>query len=175
MEFSVLTIQSKIYEIRSFKVMLDFNLAEMYGVETKTLKRAVNRNIERFPGDFMFQITREEYNSLRYQIGTLEKGQGRGRYAKYLPYAFTEQGVAMLSSVLNSEKAINVNIAIIRTFVVIRQYALNYKELEAKIKKLEKKYNNNFQQIFKALDLLLMEKQEQEDFKDRKRIGFKSE
>lgn len=96
MEFSVLTIQSKIYEIRSFKVMLDFNLAEMYGVETKTLKRAVNRNIERFPGDFMFQITREEYNSLRYQIGTLEKGQGRGRYAKYLPYAFTEQGVAML-------------------------------------------------------------------------------
>jgi hypothetical protein len=147
----------------------------MYEVETKTLKRAVNRNIERFPGDFMFQTTREEYNSLRYQIGTLEKGQGRGRYSKYLPYAFTEQGVAMLSSVLNSEKAINVNIAIIRTFVVIRQYALNYKELEAKIKKLEKKYNNNFQQIFKALDLLLMEKQGQEDFKNRKRIGFKSE
>jgi hypothetical protein len=92
-----------------------------------------------------------------------------------MPYAFTEQGVAMLSSVLNSEKAINVNIAIIRTFVTIRQYALNFKELETKIKKLEKKYNNNFQQIFKALDLLLTEKQEQEDFKNRKRIGFKSE
>ena len=92
-----------------------------------------------------------------------------------MPYAFTEQGVAMLSSVLNSEKAISVNIAIIRTFVVIRQYALNYKELVSKIKKLEKKYNNNFQQIFKALDLLLTENKEQEDFKNRKRIGFKSE
>ncbi len=175
MELSVIRIHNKIYEIRGLKVMLDFDLAILYEVETKTLKRAVNRNIERFPNDFMFQITREEYNSLRYQTGTLKKGEGRGRYSKYLPYAFTEQGVAMLSSVLNSEKAINVNIAIIRTFVLIRQFALNYKELEAKIKKLEKKYNNNFQQVFKVLDLLLMEKQEQEDFKNRKRIGFKSE
>jgi len=175
MELSVLKIQNKIYEIRGLKVMLDFDLAILYEVETKTLKRAVNRNIERFPNDFMFRITREEYNSLRYQTGTLEKGQGRGRYSKYLPYAFTEQGVAMLSSVLNSEKAINVNIAIIRTFVLIKQFALNYKELEAKIKNLEKKYNNNFQQVFKVLDLLLMEKQEQEDFKNRKRIGFRSE
>jgi len=175
MEISVLKIQNKIYEIRRLKVMIDFDLASLYEVETKALKRAVNRNIERFPKDFMFQISWEEYNFLRYQIGTLEKGQGRGRYSKYLPYAFTEHSVAMLSSVLTSEKAINVNIAIIRTFVTVRQYALNYKELEAEIKKLEKKYNNNFRQIFKALDLLLMEKQEQEGFKNRKRIGFKSE
>lgn len=175
MELSVINIQNKIYEIRGLKVMLDFDLSSMYDVETKALKRAVNRNKERFPQDFMFQLTREEYKSLRYQIGTLETGQGRGRYSKYLPYAFTEQGVAMLSSVLNSKKAINVNIAIIRTFAMVRQYALNYKELETKIKRLEKKYSKNFQQVFKALELLLSEKQVQEDFKNRKRIGFKSE
>ncbi len=92
-----------------------------------------------------------------------------------MPFAFTEQGVAMLSSILNSEKAINANIIIIRTFVLTRQYILHYKGLEEKIKKLEKKYNRNFKQIFQALDLLLSEKQEQEDFKERKRIGFKTD
>jgi len=170
MELSVVKIQNKIYEIRGLKVMLDFDLAEMYEVDTKVLKQAVNRNLARFPADFMFTLFQKEFQGLRSQIVTSKRGGTR-----YMPFAFTEQGVAMLSSVLNSEKAINVNIAIIRTFVLIRQYALNYKELETRIKKLEKKYNNNFQQIFKALDLLLMEKQEQEDFKDRKRIGFKSE
>ena len=150
--------------------MLDFDLAEMYEVDTKVLKQAVNRNLSRFPADFMFSLTQKEFQDLRSQIVTSKRGGTR-----YMPFAFTEQGVAMLSSILNSEKAINVNIAIIRTFVLMRQYASNYKELEAKIKKLEKKYNNNFQQIFKALDLLLSEKQEQEDFKNRKRIGFKSE
>ena len=170
MELSVLTIQSKIHEIRGLKVMLDFDLAEMYEVETKRLKEAVKRNAKRFPHDFMFILTQKEFQGLRSQFATSKRGGTR-----YMPYAFTEQGVAMLSSVLNSEKAISVNIAIIRTFVVIRQYALNYKELVSKIKKLEKKYNNNFQQIFKALDLLLTENKEQEDFKNRKRIGFKSE
>ncbi len=170
MELSVLTIKNKIYEIRGMKIMLDFDLAEMYEVETKVLKQAINRNLSRFPADFMFTLTQKEFQDLRSQIVTSKRGGTR-----YMPYAFTEQGVAMLSSVLNSEKAINVNIAIIRTFVTIRQYALNYKELETKIKKLEKKYNNNFQQIFKALDLLLTEKQEQEDLKNRKRIGFKTE
>lgn len=95
-------IQNKIYEIRGMKVMLDFDLAEMYGVETRRLKEAVRRNTLRFPADFMFELTREEYNSLRSQIATLEKG--RGKFTKYSPFAFTEQGVAMLSSVLNSEK-----------------------------------------------------------------------
>jgi hypothetical protein len=171
MEVSV--IQNKIYEIRGHKVMIDYDLAAMYEVETKMLKRAVNRNEERFPADFMFQLTKQEYDSLRYQIGTLEKGQGRGRYSKYLPYAFTEQGVAMLSSVLNSEKAVQVNIIIIRTFVLIRQAALSYTELSEKIKKLEKKYNKNFKEIFKALEYLIAEKQQEEDFKNRTRIGFK--
>lgn len=169
MQLSV--IQNKIHEIREHKVMLDFDLAEMYGVETKMLKRAVNRNIKRFPLDFMFALTKEEYNSLRYQIGTLKKG--RGQHFKYLPYAFTEQGVAMLSSVLNSEKAIAVNITIIRTFVLIRQYALNYKELQDKIGKMEKKYNKNFKEVFKALEYMSSDKSAEEVFKNRKRIGFK--
>lgn len=155
------------------KVMLDYDLAAMYEVETKQLKRAVNRNAGRFPPDFMFQLTRTEYNALRHQTGTLEKGQGRGKYSKYLPYAFTEQGVAMLSSVLNSEKAIQVNIIIIRTFVLIRQFALTYKELQEKITKLEKKHNKDFKEVFRALEFLVQKKTNEEDFKNRERIGFK--
>jgi hypothetical protein len=106
-------IEKKILLIRGQKVMLDFHLAELYGAETKSLKGAVRRNIARFPGDFMFGLTRDEYESLRYQFGTLR----RGEHAEYLPFAFTEQGVAMLSSVLNSERAILVNVEIIRAYV----------------------------------------------------------
>ena len=157
--------------MRGEKVMLDFHLAELYEVETKALKRAVNRNTLRFPTDFMFQITSEEYESLRYQIGTLDVG--RGKFAKYLPYAFTEQGVSMLASVLKSEKAIDVNIAIIRTFVLLRRFALSYTELEKKIKSLEKKYNKNFQEVFKALEVLYAENAAKDDIKNRGRIGFK--
>ena len=109
-------IQSKIILLRGQKVMLDFHLSELYRVETKSLKRAVRRNISRFPGDFMFELTKEEYGSLRYLFGTLKRGQHR----KYLPFAFTEQGVAMLSSVLNSERAILVKVEIMRTFVRLR-------------------------------------------------------
>ena len=122
MELSI--IQSKIYEIRGYKVMLDFDLAEMYGTETKALKQSVRRNMERFPDDFMFELTRDEYNSLRSQIVSLDS-QGRGKYSKYQPFAFTEQGVAMLSSVLNSKLAITTNIKIIRAFVAVRQLILN--------------------------------------------------
>lgn len=168
-------IQKKIHEIRGKKIILDYDLAEMYEVETKVLKQAVKRNANRFPEDFMFTITRDEYNSLRSQFVTLEKGQGRGKYSKYLPSAFTEQGVAMLSSVLNSEKAIEVNIIIVRTFVLIREFALNYKDLYQKISKLEKKYNSNFKEIFHAINLLLTDKQQQEDFAKRERIGFKKD
>ena len=168
MELTV--IQNKIYEIRGQKVMLDFDLAEMYGVETKRLKEAVKRNASRFPSDFMFTLTQKEFQGLRSQIATSKKGGTR-----YLPFAFTEQGVAMLSSVLNSEKAIEVNIIIIRTFVLIRQFALTYTDLQQKISKLEKKYNNNFKEIFQALNLLLTEKQQQEDFFKRERIGFKKD
>ena len=119
------TIQSKIYEIRGKQVMLDFDLAALYQVETKVLKQAVRRNIERFPEDFMFEISNEEYNSLkislRSQIVTLEI-DGRGKYPKYPPFAFTEMGVAMLSSVLRSGSAIQVNIAIMRAFVAMRNF-----------------------------------------------------
>ena len=171
MQLSV--IQNKIYEIRGHKVMLDFDLAEMYEVETKVLKQAIRRKANRFPSDFMFTLTKAEYASLRSQFVTLEKGGGRGKYSKYLPSAFTEQGVAMLSSVLNSEKAINVNVAIIRTFVLIKQSAILHKDLYEKIIKLEKKYNKNFKEVFTALEYLMSKKQTEEDFKTRQRIGFK--
>jgi len=132
------TIQNKIYEIRGQKVMLDFDIAELYDVETRVLKQAVRRNIDRFPQDFMFEITREEYNSLRSQFVTLNK-VGRGQHSKYNPFAFTQEGIAMLSSVLRSKKAIEVNIAIMRAFVFIRQYALTHKDLTDKLKELEEK------------------------------------
>ena len=165
MQLSV--IQNKIYEIRGQRVMLDFDLAEMYEVQTKALKQAVKRNKGRFPSDFMFSLTQKEFQGLRSQIVTSKKGGTR-----YLPYAFTEQGVAMLSSVLNSDKAIQVNIVIIRTFVLIRQTAIVHKDLYDKIVKLEKKYNKNFREVFKALEYLVTEKQSQGDFASRERIGF---
>ena len=124
-------IENKIYEIRGQKVMLDFDLAEMYGVETKRLKEQVRRNIERFPAEFMFELTKEEVTISRSQIATLKTGQGYN--IKYLPFAFTEYGIVMLSSVLKSKTAVEVNINIIRAFVRMRQYLLsniNKKELE---------------------------------------------
>jgi len=124
-------IQTKIFKIRGQMVMLDFDLAELYEVPNKALKQAVRRNMERFPMDFMFELTREEYNVLRSQFVTLEPG--KGRFSKYLPFAFTEHGVAMLSGILNSPKAIGTNISIIRAFVALRRYALTFDELAAKI------------------------------------------
>jgi len=167
----LVVIQKKIYEIRGHKVMLDFDLAVLYEIETKYLKRAVKHNLKRFPADFMFELTKKEWDSLRCNFSTLETG--RGKYPKYLPFAFTEQGVAMLSAVLNSPKAIDVNISIMRAFVMMRQLSVNYKELSDKITKLEHKYNKKFADVYEALDLLLQDKQAQEDFNKRKRIGFK--
>lgn len=165
-------IRKSIYVIRDQTVMLDFDLARIYEVENKYLKRAVRQNIIRFPSDFMFELTREEYNSLRCNFSTLEK-EGRGKYSKYLPYAFTELGVAMLSSVLNSEKAILVNIEIMRAFVQIRQLAIDHKDLEQKIAALERKYNKRFEDVYEALNLLFQEKQQQTNWENRERIGFK--
>lgn len=162
-------IQNKIYEIRSQKVILDFDLATLYEVPTKVFNQAVKRNLKRFPSDFMFRLNEKEFESLRSQIVTSKRGGTR-----YLPYAFTEQGVAMLSSVLNSDKAIDVNIAIMRTFVLIRQHSMNYKELQQKLQKLEKKNNKNFKEIYHALNLLLEEKAIQEEQKNREPIGFKT-
>jgi phage regulator Rha-like protein len=134
-------IESKILFIRGKKVMLDRDLAALYGVETKMLNRAVKRNTERFPEDFMFQLSKEEYTELlRCQFGTLKRGQ----HSKYSPYAFTENGVAMLSSVLNSRRAIQVNIQIMRTFTKIREMIATHKELKQKIEEMEKKYDYQF-------------------------------
>ena len=165
-------IQSKIYEIRGMRVMLDYDLAEMYQVETKNLKRSVRRNIERFPEDFMFELTKEEYDFLRCNFGTLEN-YGRGQYAKYLPFAFTEQGIAQLSSVLNSPLAIQVNISIIRAFVALRQYALGYTELNRKLEDFMVETNMQFSDIYQALTELASQKELEE--KPRRRICFNSQ
>ncbi len=165
-------IQNKIHEIRGHKVMLDFDLAQLYETETKILKQAVKRNMNRFPSDFMFELTRQEYNSLRSQIVTLEN-KGKGKYSKFNPYAFTEQGVAMLSAILHSDKAIQVNITIMRTFVFIRQFALNHKDLTKQLKELEIKYNKQFKDVYEAINLLLADKESKTDFENRERIGFK--
>lgn len=162
-------IQNKIFEIRGTRVMLDYDLAEMYQVETKNLKRSVRRNIERFPPDFMFELTKDEYDFLRCNFGTLENS-GRGQYTKYLPFAFTEQGIAQLSSVLNSPLAIQVNISIIRTFVALRQYALGYAELNRKIEKFMIETNMQFSDIYQVLTELASKKDLEE--KPRNPIGY---
>lgn len=166
------TIQRKIYEIRGQKVMLDFDLAVLYETETKVLKQAVRRNMQRFPSDFLFELTKNEYQVLRSQIVTLEPG--KGRYSKYLPFAFTEQGVAMLASILNSPKAIEVNISIVRAFVFIRQYAMSHKDLTDKLRKLEARYNQKFKDISAAINFLLQKDQLETNQKKRRRIGFKT-
>jgi len=162
-------IESKIFEVKGHKIMLDFDLALMYETETKYLKRAVKSHIDRFPNDFMFELTKDEWEALRCNFSTLNN-LGRGKHLKYMPYAFTEQGVAMLSSVLNSTKAIEVNITIIRAFVMIRQYALTYKEITTELKKIEGKFTD----VYKALDYLLNKDKQKIDFDKRERIGFKT-
>jgi len=153
-----------IYFVRGEKIMFDYDLASLYGVQTKVLKQAVRRNIKRFPPDFMFELSLSEYHSLRSQIVTLK----RGEHTKYPPFAFTEQGVAMLSGILKSDRAIEVNIAIMRAFIQMRTLIASYKNLEKKIIELESKYDENFAIVFKALKQLVRQKSE-----PRKRIGFK--
>lgn len=135
-------IKNSILEIRGKKVMLDMDLAKIYEVETRALKQAVRRNLDRFPEDFMFQLTKEEWSILRSQIVTFEVG--KGNHPKFLPFAFSEQGVAMLSAVLNSQRAVNASIQIMRAFVMIRQWALTYQELSDKLSDLEKLHNQKF-------------------------------
>ena len=146
--------------------MLDFDLALLYDVENKRLKEAVRRNINRFPEDFMFELSKFEYDSLRSQIASLKNG--RGQHLKYLPFAFTEQGIAMLSSVLNSEKAIEINISIMRTFVTIRQFAVNYTELQNRITEIE----GQLPEIYNVLNYLV-EKENKEVIVERNKIGYK--
>lgn len=146
-------VEQKILMIRGQKVMLDADLAALYGVETRVLNQAVRRNIQRFPDDFMFELSADENEALRSQIVILKKG--RGQHSKYLPYAFTEQGVAMLSSVLNSDRAIEVNILIMRAFVKLREMISTHKDLAKKLEDLEKKYGSQFKMVFDAIRQLM--------------------
>jgi hypothetical protein len=167
----VALIESRIYLIRGQKVLLDADLASLYQVETKVLNQAVRRNRERFPADFMFQLTRKEDEALRSQIVTSNEGGGRGG-RRYPPYAFTEQGIAMLSSVLTSQRAIEVNIAIMRTFVRLRQLLATHEELARRLEQLEWRQNEQGQQIQAVFETIqhLIEAPTEET--QRRRIGF---
>jgi len=158
-------IQNKIYEIRGQRVMLDFDLAELYETETKRLKEAVRRNPDRFPPDFMFELDKKEWNILRTQFATSSWGGTR-----YQPFAFTEHGVAMLASVLNSPKAIQINIQIVRVFILLRQYTLGYAELNKKLEMFMLETNMQFNDIYQALTELASKKQLEE--KPRNRVGY---
>ncbi len=160
------TVISKIFFIRNQKVILDTDLAKLYGVETKVLNQSIRRNLRRFPDDFMFQLTKEENTSLRSQFVTLKKGQ----HSKYLPYVFTEHGVAMLSSVLNSERAIEINILIMRAFVKLREIISTHKKVEEKLKEIDEKLEEHDEHIVKIIEIinrLLMPPE-----KPIKKIGF---
>lgn len=161
-------ITNKIHFIRNRKVMLDYDLALLYEIETRVLKQAVRRNIARFPDDFMFELTEEELISLRSQFVTLKKG--RGKHTKYLPFAFTEQGIAMLSSVLNSDKTININIAIMHTFVLLRNSLLSLEDISKKVEDIE----NQLPDIYKILNHLMDKNSPTANKKDRPKIGYKS-
>ena len=160
-------ITEKIYLIRGIKVMLDRDLAVLYEVETRTLKQAVRRNIERFPEDFMFELTADELKDWRSQFVTSNAEKMGLRHS---PMAFTEQGVAMLSSVLRSPRAVQVNIQIMRAFTRLRQMLAGYAELRDKIEKMEEKYDQNFQVVFEAIKQLL-----EVEARPKRRIGFTGE
>src|SRR5438874_1846933 len=183
-EALALQVERRIYLIRAEKVMLDYNLAALYGVPTKSLNLAVKRNAARFPNDFMFQLTRAEAEGLRLQIGTsnepaalgipglrfhFETSKSRRGGRRYLPYVFTEQGVAMLSSVLNSERAVLVNVEIMRAFVKLRQMLASNAELSRRLDELESKYDRQFKVVFDAIRKLMSP-----PVRDRKEIGFRS-
>jgi uncharacterized protein (UPF0216 family) len=180
------SIQNRIYEIRDERVMLDFDIAELYEVAVKIINQAVKRNIKRFPEDFMFRLSSLEWNNirsklvtasnqffLRSQIVTLD---GRGKHSKYLPYAFTEQGIAMLSGVLNSEKAIQMNIAIMRAFVAARRLSLQEMDLRTQLKEIKDVlgvHDSQLNEIYDAIENLVDKNAIQKKWNARERIGFK--
>ena len=189
------SIQNRIYEIRGERVMLDFDLAALYEVETRVFNQAVKRNIKRFPKDFMFQLTRQEWADLKSQVMILDLQNNDNhinttmssqivmtsspakRPTKALPYAFTEQGVAMLSGILNSDRAIQMNIAIMRAFVEVRKILLQQSDLKEQLKELKERVGGHdvqLNQIYDALENLLDEKAAQRKWDERERIGFKS-
>ncbi len=193
-------IQNKIYDIRGQKVMLDFDLAELYGVETKVFNQAVKRNINRFPEDFMFRLTPEEWEEgIRSQFVTAAEKVSPGeiqdidnqvennwsqnvtsskkhRGKSYLPYAFTEHGVTMLASVLKSERAVNMSIAVVRAFIALKQYAVNRKGITEQLQEIRDRlgeHDTQLNSIYDAIESLLDEKTEQKTWQERERIGFR--
>ncbi len=162
-------IENKIFEIRGQNVMLDFDLAEIYGIETRVLKQAVRRNLERFPKDFMFEISEKEIDDLVSQSVIPSKSKFGGAQ----PFAFTEQGVAMLSSVLRSKTAIAINISIMRAFVMMRQFALTHNDLSEKLSKLEERYDQEFKNVYDVLKYLMQKDEVEKEQKERKKIGYK--
>jgi phage regulator Rha-like protein len=181
------SIQNRIYEIRSERVMLDFDLASLYEVPTKALNQAVKRNIKRFPKDFMFRLTLAEWQTVRSQNVTAPENRNslrsqnvtasqRKRNTGVTPYAFTEQGVAMLSGILNSDRAINMNIAIMRAFVEVRRVLIRENDLREQLKQIKERlgeHDAQLNQIYDAMENLLDEKAAQRKWEDRERIGFK--
>jgi phage regulator Rha-like protein len=180
------SIQTRIYEVRGERVMLDRDLATLYQTETKALNLAVKRNPKRFPNDFMFQLTKEEFEALRLHIETLEKTENPLRLQietsnkrggnRYLPYVFTEQGVAMLSGVLNSDRAIDMHVAIMRAFIEIKKVVLRQNDLKEQMKEIKERlceHDVQLNQIYDAMENLLDEKAGQRKWEDRERIGFK--
>lgn len=184
-------IQQKIFEIRGQKVMLDFDLAALYEVETKVFNQAVKRNLRSFPEEFMLRLTKEEWNGIRSQFVTsytqttgnqktnrsqIVTGSQKHRSKTYLPYAFTEHGVTMLASILKSDKAVQMNIAIVRAFIALRKFAIQYADIIEQLKELKDKVGNHdaqLNQIYDAIENLLDEKTEQKKWEERERIGFK--
>lgn len=183
------SIQNRIYEIRGERVMLDFDLAQLYEVETKALNQAVKRNLKRFPDDFMFRLTGAEWQVIRSQSVTASEGNGglrsqivtasqSKRNTNVTPYAFTEQGVAMLSGILHSDKAINMNIAIMRAFVAVRTVLLQGTDIIEQLKQIKERLGEHdvqLSQIYDAMENLLDEKAEQKKWQERERIGFKKQ
>jgi hypothetical protein len=174
-------IQQKIFEMRGERIMLDYDIAVLYGVETKRLNEQVKRNIERFPVDFMFRLTEKEWaliqaqphfhlSPMRSQIATASVQK---RNHQHLPYAFTEHGITMLASVLRSEQAVQANLLIVRAFIAMRQLSVHYRELAEKLAQLENTNNSKFREIYQVLNMLIGKKEQEVDFHQRRRIGFK--
>ena len=173
----LITIQNKIYEVNGIKIMLDFDLAELYEVETRVLNQAIKRNIASFPEDFMFRLTTEEWEEISSsQIVMMMSSQivmTSKRPKSALPYAFTEHGVTMLASVLKSPKARKMNIAIVRAFVALRKTLLNIENLKSQIQELETKYDKQFEDIFEAIQFLITDNDSSDKKAERVKIGYK--
>ncbi len=181
------SIQNRIYELRGERVMLDFDLADLYEVEIRVLNQAVKRNSKRFPDDFMFQLSKPEFDSLKLHLEAIENDKsltsqfvtlktGRGQHRKFMPYAFTEQGIAMLSGILNSDKAISMNIAIMRAFVAIRKILLKQSDMKEQLKEIKERLGEHDVQlnsIYDAMENLMDEKAAKRKWEERERIGFK--